>query len=82
MTTIKFFGGDLGGETMLVRCDLTQAAAPIQVDYDNEGWTHCHYQCADTGHRRAGLVEIGKEIAARAVGIKAEEFDCEWEEVQ
>lgn len=84
MKTIKLFGGDLGNETMLVRCDLTQASAPVQVDYqngDDTGWQATQYQCADTRHRVSGLVELAKSIAAAAVEMAESEFKCDWEEV-
>ena len=59
-TTVKLSGGDLGPEIMYVRCDLTQASAPIQVDYHNDGveeWCGSQFQCADTRHTIAGLIE-------------------------
>jgi len=60
MTTIKLYGGDLGNETMLVRCNLTEASAPVQVDYcEGDGWVGCQYQCAETRHRTSGLVDVG-----------------------
>jgi hypothetical protein len=82
MTTIKFFGGDLGNETMMVRCNLSQASSPVQVDYmEGGGWTHTQYQCADARHSTKGLVNIGKELAAHAIQMPEENFDCEWQEV-
>ncbi len=87
MTTIKLFGGDLGNEIMLVRCDLTQASSPMQVDYCNEhgrkpsGWESTQYQCADCRHRTSGMADYAKIIAAQAVEMSAEDFDCEWEEI-
>lgn len=82
MTTIKLYDGDLGSEVMLVRCDLTQAAAPVQADYDNgEGFVGTQYQCADARHNLAGLVVLGKRLAARACEVAEGEFDCEWDEV-
>lgn len=81
-TTIKLFGGDLGGETMLVRCNLTEASAPVEVDYcEGSGWQGCQYQCADTRHRTGGLADIGKILAARAVEMTVDEFDCEADEI-
>lgn len=83
MTTIKLSGGDLGSETMYVRCNLSEASAPIMADYDNgDGYVSTQYQCADTSHRTNGLVEIGKTLAARAVEIPESEFECESEIVQ
>lgn len=85
-TVIKLFGGDLGGETMLVRCNLSEASAPVQVDYcterGEERWQPTQYQCADCRHYTSGLAEIGMILAAEAVGMGRDEFDCDWEEVE
>lgn len=84
MTTIKLTGGDLGNERMLVRCNLTEASAPVEVNYctdRNSDFTGTQYQCADTSHRTSGLIEIGNQLAAKAVEIPTEEFDCDAEEV-
>ena len=79
MTTIRLFGGDLGSEICRVKCDLTQAAAPVLADYDNgEGWVSTQYQCADASHSPEGLAGLGTELAARACEMPADEFDCEW----
>jgi uncharacterized protein YraI len=81
-TTIKLFDGDLGSETMLVRCNLSQASAPVEVDYQTgSGWESTQYQCADTRHRTSGLIEIGKTLAAHAVEVPVDEFSCDSEEV-
>lgn len=81
MTTIKLSGGDLGSETMLVRCDLTRAESPVEVDYqaDDSGWVPTNYQCADARHRQSGLVEIGKRLAAQACEMPADDFECDSE---
>lgn len=84
MTTIKLLNGSLGRETMMVRCDLSQASAPVQVNYMNgrySEWEGTQYQCADAHHTDAALIEIGKKLAASAVEVSADEFDCESEEV-
>lgn len=82
MTTIKLSGGDLGSETMFVRCDLTQAAAPVEADYDNgEGFVGTRYQCADTRHRSKGLADLGKKLAAEACEMAIWDFTCDSEEV-
>lgn len=82
MTTIKFFGGDLGSETMMVRCDLSLASAPVEAKYNPGDWSDTQYECADCRHRTSGLVEIGKELAARAVEMPSAEFSCDWEAVE
>ena len=84
MTTIKLFGGDLGNEEMMIRCDLSDASSPVQVDYRNEiqdVWESTQYQAADVRHRTRGLIAIGKQLAAEAFGIPEDEFTCEAEEV-
>lgn len=81
MTTIKLFDGDLGSDEIMVRCDLSQASSPIEVNYrsnDRDSWESTQYQCADARHRVGGLVEIGKKLAAVAVEC-GEDFDCESE---
>lgn len=82
-TTIKLSGGDLGSDEMYVRCDLTQAASPVQVQYrtDGDAWDGTQYQCADARHRDSGLAEIGRKLAAAAVEMPYDDFDCEWEVV-
>ena len=83
MTTIRFFDGDLGSEEMLVRCNLAEASAPVEVDYcTGEGWESTQYQCADARHRTTGLVEIGEILAAQAVEMSNDDFSCENEEVE
>ena len=83
MTTIKLSGGDLGNEAMLVRCILSEASSPVQVDYQTgNGWGPTQYQCADTRHRSSGLIGIAKQLAARAVEVPESDFDCDAEEVE
>jgi hypothetical protein len=83
MTTIKLYGGDFGGESMLVRCTLSRAESPVEVDYcEGEGWGPTQYQCADTRHTMNGLVTLGKELAADAMQIPSNVLVCEWEEVE
>ncbi len=80
MKTIKLSGGDLGGETMLVRCNLAEASATVEVDYQTgNGWQPTQFQCSDARHTDAGLIAIGKQLAAAAVEMPADEFDCDAE---
>ena len=70
MTKIKLSGGGLGAERMVVRCNLADASAPVEVDYcngDGEGFVSTRYRCADACHTVSGLTEIGKVLAAEAV---------------
>lgn len=81
MTTVTLTGGDLGEEKMMIRCDLSQACSPVQVDYcngDENGFESTQYQCADAKHTD-GLIEIGKILAARAVEVPYENFSCDVE---
>lgn len=82
MTTIKLSGGDLGNENMMARCNLTEASAPVEADYmEGGGWVSTPYQCADTRHTVSGLIDCAKKLAARALEIPIDEFDCEAEEI-
>jgi hypothetical protein len=79
-TTIRLSGGDLGSEQMMVRCNLSDASAPVEVDYcEGEGWQGTEWQCANTSHRTSGLIDIAKQLAAAAVLIPEEEFECDAE---
>lgn len=78
MTTIRLSGGCLGCEVLRVRCNLTEAASPIEVDYGTgKGWQPTHYQCADARHRDSGLAAIGLSLARAAVEEPDGE-ECEW----
>lgn len=81
-TTIILKGGDLGLERMMVRCDLTRAEAPVEVDYcEGYGWQPTQWQCASTCHRTSGLADIGMGLAAAAVQMDRDDFDCDWSEL-
>lgn len=86
MTVVRLSGGDLGSEQMLVRCNLSEASWPVEVNYctgdeDGDGWESTQYQCADARHRLSGLIEIGEVLAAAAVEVAPSEFSCESSEV-
>jgi uncharacterized protein YraI len=82
MTTVKLSEGDLGSESMLIRCNLTNASSPVQVNYgDGNGFVSTQYQCADAKHRTKGLIEIGKRTAAIACEVLESKFSCDTEEV-
>lgn len=79
-TTIKLTGGILGSEKMMVRCQLANAAAPVEVDYcDGSGWQHTQYQAGDARHTTSGLAKVGIELAQSAV---QERGTCDWIEVE
>ncbi len=75
MATVRVSGGDMGSEEILVRCDLRNASATVEVDYRNgEGWQPTQYQCADCRHTVDGLEAIARSIAASAVEIPLQRF--------
>lgn len=66
MTTIQV---ENFGEKLQVRCNLTEAASPVEVRYlgaDDESWQGTQYQCADTRHMWGGLGNIGAKLLAKA----------------
>ena len=82
MTTIKLTGGDLGRETVLVRADLRQAGGVVEVDYrEGSGWQGTQYQVGETRHRVAGLITVGRWLAADAVGMTSDDFSCDGIEI-
>ena len=81
-TKVKLFDGDMGSEDLRLRCDLSEASAPVEVDYcTGDGWESTQYQCADTRHTTAGLIRLGEILAAKALEIPVDKFSCEAEEV-
>jgi hypothetical protein len=84
MATIKLSGGSFGDDEMMVRCDLGEAAAPVEARYGNsrQPWESTQYQCADARHTKSGLIEIGKRLAAQALEVPFGEFACEADEVK
>lgn len=80
MTTLKLTGGVLGLEVLKIRCNLAEAASPVEVDYGTgDGWEGTQYQCADTLHLDSGLARLGQLLAERATETHGDE--CDWEEV-
>jgi hypothetical protein len=83
MTTIKVTSGDMGSESMSVRCDLSQASAAVEVNYGTgDGWESTQYQCADCRHTVDGLKKIAKVIAAQAVEMPESQFTADFAEVE
>lgn len=78
-TTLILHGGNLGSETIRVRCDLDRAESPIEADYGVGHWVPTQYQCSDCSHIHGELAEIGKRLAAVALEQPVDTFDCEWE---
>jgi hypothetical protein len=77
-TKIKLSDGDLGDEVIIVRCNLAEASAPVEIDYGvGEGFEPTQYQCADARHYTSGLIEIGKRLAAASVEVYVDDFTCE-----
>lgn len=85
-TVLKLSGEDLGPDPILVRCDLTEASAPVEINCDVDGdgdtWDSTQFQCADTRHSVAGLATIARRLAAWAAEMPEDEFDCQVEEVE
>lgn len=69
-TTLRGTGGILGSETMLVRCDLTDAASPITYSTDNGATWHQHagFTAADVHHMVWRLREHAEALAIEQVG--------------
>ena len=81
-TLVVLRGGDLGDEKCMVRCDLSEASSPVEVDWCNDsgrpsGWESTQYQCADTSHRWSGLAGLAMQIAADGVRLHEDYFDCD-----
>ena len=76
-------GGHLGaGQFCMFRCNLSQASAPLQVDWCSDagrpsGWEPTQLQCADCLHSPGRMFEMAMRIAAQAVEVDPEEFDCD-----
>ena len=76
MTTITLTDGCLGNETLSVRCDLSQASSPVEVDYHTgTGWEPTRYQCADARHQTSRLDAIARALAGEA--CEADAADCD-----
>lgn len=67
MHTVYLFDGDLGGDEMLVRTDLSDPTAPIEVNHcDGEGWQSSGHQSAEAMGREWRLREVAILLAAEA----------------
>lgn len=78
MTTVLLSGGDLGSETVAVKCNLTNASSVVYADYgDGGGFVPTQYQAADARHSTAGLTTIAKSLGARACEMAEADFACE-----
>jgi hypothetical protein len=76
MTTITLTDGCLGNEKLSVRCDLSQASSPVEVDYHTgNGWEPTQYQCADARHQASRLDAIARALAGAA--CEADAADCD-----
>lgn len=52
-------------DSLSIRCNLTEAFAPVQVDYGDGEWQGTQYQCADVLHNRALLARLGADLLIR-----------------
>lgn len=70
MTTIKVTASNIS-ESLIVRCDLTRAESPVEVNYLNDGkhspWESTQYQCGNTRHTVKGLTDLGETLLAEAL---------------
>lgn len=77
MHTVYLFDGDLGGEEMLVRTDLCDPTATIEINHcDGEGWQDSGHQSVEAMAREWKLKEIAKLLAAQACHWDEEHFQC------
>lgn len=81
MAMVRLTGGDLGSQVMAVRCSLADAAGRVEVCYDHDLWETTPYQAADCRHTVIGLEDVGRRLAAAALGMPEDEFDCDAEVV-
>ena len=66
-------------DSLLVRCNLSQASSPIEVRYEKSGeWESTQYQCGETRHTSQGLAEIGASLMADAIGEVKEDMEWDW----
>lgn len=78
-TTIKVTAKNIR-ESLKVRCDLANAASPVEVDYlEGNGWESTQYQCGSTRHTIDGLAGIGEDLLNEA--LQEQGLECEWEKV-
>lgn len=83
MKVIKFFGGDLAKTVAYYRCNLTDAASPIEYwDYGRESWIGTQYQCSNALHRTEGMIELCYQLIAWEIGCDVETLECEHEVVE
>jgi hypothetical protein len=84
-TTIKLTGGDMGVREIRVRCDLSQAAQPVQVNYCRGfGWQTTPYLCESDFPVKGELIHFGRILAARVVDFnfrRGNELTCDVIEV-
>jgi hypothetical protein len=80
MTTIRLTGGVLGEDSMLIRCDLTEASSPVEVSHDSGAtWHVTQYQCADARHSNDELTDLGIAVAQSIPGVGSADTIYEWE---
>lgn len=76
--SIRLSGGDLGNESITVRCDLSRADAFVEIDYcTGEGFVATQYNAAFCHHEPSGLVAAGKILAAQACEVPLSDFRCD-----
>lgn len=81
MTTLKITMTGIS-ESLKVRCNLSEATSPIEVDYlEGHGWQGTQWQAANTRHTTQGLADIGHRLLAEALQEPEEAIETEYAEV-
>lgn len=76
MTTIKVTAKGIK-ESLKVRCNLSEASSPVQVDcLTGKGWESTQYQCGSTRHTPKGLAGLGEQLLEEA--LQDDGIECEW----
>lgn len=77
-TCVVCHNGYPGDDRLLVRANLLQASAQIEINCcDGEGWTPTQHQSANARCSYDGLVEIAHLIAAEIACTPPDDFACD-----
>ena len=77
-TCVVCHNGYPGDDRLLVRANLLQASAQIEINCcDGEGWTPTQHQSANARCSYDGLAEIAHLIAAEITCTPPDEFECD-----
>lgn len=71
--------GEGVGEFLKVRCNLSDASSPVEVNYlEGSGWESTQYQCWNTRHTPEGLAALGEQLLCEA--LQDDEVETVWNE--